>query len=520
MYGSVDLRIGIDVGGTNTDAVILDQNDVLLAKFKTPTTPDLTTGIFKALQEVLSLIPGSIDRVTHVMLGTTHATNAILQRRDLLKVAVIRIGAPATVSIPPLMDWPDDLRKVVSAGEIIIPGGSELTGKALAPFGRDELIRFLDSVSNSAQSVAISGVFSPINSEHELEAQEIVKTVLGEIPISLSNGIGALGLLERENACVLNATLIGAARKVIDGFSNALIENNIDAVKFLTQNDGTLMGLDYVLKYPVLTIGSGPANSMRGAGYLTNMPNAIVVDVGGTSTDVGVLVNGFPRESSTAVDIGGVRTNFRMPDLVSIAIGGGSIIHEVKGGIEVGPESVGFRLPNDAVVMGGTTNTLSDAAVVAQRMNIGDARLAMPFKDLLLRALEISDERVWTAIDQIKTSQEDIPLILVGGGSVILSETIEGVSKILKPENYDVANAIGAAIASVSGQVDKVFKLGGQTREEVIEEAKSAARDQAINAGADPAGIEIVEVDEVPMAYLTEPVVRIRVKAAGPFGFV
>jgi hypothetical protein len=109
---------------------------------------------------------------------------------------------------------------------------------------------------------------------------------------------------------------------------------------------------------------------------------------------------------------------------------------------------------------------------------------------------------------------------LVGGGSVILSETIEGVSKILKPENYDVANAIGAAIASVSGQVDKVFKLGGQTREEVIEEAKSAARDQAINAGADPAGIEIVEVDEVPMAYLTEPVVRIRVKAAGPFGFV
>ena len=171
MNRSVDLRIGIDVGGTNTDAVILDRNDVLLAKFKTPTTPDLTLGIFKALQSVLSQIPESKSRVTHVMLGTTHATNAILERRDLLKVAVIRIGAPATMSIPPLMDWPDDLRKVVSAGEIIITGGSELTGKALAPFGKEELLRFLDSVASVAQSIAITGVFSPINSDHELEAQ-------------------------------------------------------------------------------------------------------------------------------------------------------------------------------------------------------------------------------------------------------------------------------------------------------------------------------------------------------------
>ena len=153
-------------------------------------------------------------------------------------------------------------------------------------------------------------------------------------------------------------------------------------------------------------------------------------------------------------------------------------------------------------------------------MKMGDAKLALPFKDYLLKALEISDERVWSATDQIKTSQADIPLIVVGGGSVILPESIEGISEILRPENYDVANAIGAAIASVSGQVDKVFKLGGRTREEVIEEAKSAARDQAINAGADPAEIEIVEVDEVPIAYLTEPVVRIRVKAAGPLGFV
>lgn len=520
MIGSVDLRVGIDVGGTNTDAVILDRDDVVVAKFKTPTTPDLTSGIFNSLQSVLSQIPGSKDRVTHVMLGTTHATNAILERRDLLKVAVIRIGAPATLSIPPLMDWPADLRTVVSAGEIIITGGSELTGKALAPLGKNELLRFLESIAGTAQSVAITGVFSPINSEHELEAQALVERVLGEIPITLSNGIGALGLLERENACVLNATLIGVARKVVNGFSEALIKNEINAVKYLTQNDGTLMSIEYVLRYPVLTIGSGPANSMRGAGYLTNLLDAIVVDVGGTSTDVGVLFNGFPRESSTPVDIGGVRTNFRMPDLVSIAIGGGSIVREINGGVEVGPDSVGYRLSEESLVMGGTTPTLSDAAVVAERMSMGNAKLAMPLKDVLTRALQISDQRVGVATDQIKTSQGDTQLIVVGGGSVILPKSIEGVSEIFRPENYDVANAIGAAIASVSGQVDKVFKLGGRTREDLIEEAKSAARDNAISAGADPAAIEIVEVDEVPIAYLTEPVIRIRVKAAGPLGFL
>ena len=101
---------------------------------------------------------------------------------------------------------------------------------------------------------------------------------------------------------------------------------------YFAQNDGTLMALDYAVGYPVLTIGSGPANSMRGAAYLTGRGDAIVADVGGTSTDVGVLVNGFPRESSAAVEIGGVRTNFRMPDLVAIALGGGTVVERRRRG--------------------------------------------------------------------------------------------------------------------------------------------------------------------------------------------
>lgn len=519
MPGSVDLRIGIDVGGTNTDAVVLDAENRLLAKHKTPTTPDLTGGIHRALEAVLGQIDQPAERITHVMLGTTHATNAILERNDLLKVAVVRIGAPATVSIPPFTDWPDDLRSAVSAGEAVVHGGSEVTGEPLVPFRPDEVARFLEQVADRAQAVAISAVFSPVSGEHEHLAEQVARRVLGpDIPISLSQGIGALGLLERENACILNAALVGVAHKVVHGLRAALARNGIDPVAFLTQNDGTLMGLDYVLRFPVLTIGSGPANSMRGACYLADVTDAVVVDVGGTSTDVGMLINGFPRESSTPTDIGGVRTNFRMPDLVAIAVGGGTRVAGSAQDVKVGPGSVGYRLRDEALVFGGGTPTLSDAAVAAGRADFGDVAATRDQQDLLAAALRKADELVAVATDQIKTARGPVPLVAVGGGSVILPDRIPGVDGILRPDHYDVANAIGAAIASVSGQVDKVFKLAGRDRQEVLDLACGAARDEAISAGADPGAVEIVEVEEIPMAYLTEPVVRIRVKAAGPLG--
>ena len=97
------------------------------------------------------------------------------------------------------------------------------------------------------------------------------------------------------------------------------------------------MALDHAVRYPVLTIGSGPANSIRGAAFLTGSSDALVVDVGGTSTDVGVLVNGFPRESSQGVEIGGIRTNFRMPDLVTVALGGGTVLAGTPDDLRVGP---------------------------------------------------------------------------------------------------------------------------------------------------------------------------------------
>ena len=130
----------------------------------------------------------------------------------------------------------------------------------------------------------------------------------------------------------------------------------------------------------------------------------------------------------------------------------------------------------------------------------------------------VADQRLADVIDAVKTSKADVPLVAVGGGSILVPDAIPGVSVVQRPENYDVANAIGAAIASVSGQVDRVYKLGENSREEALRQAAEAARMEAVAAGADPGTTEIVELEEVPMAYLTEPVVRIRAKAAGNLG--
>ncbi len=512
------LRLGIDVGGTNTDAVILDENNSVLAKAKSPTTPDVMTGILNSLEKVLSESGIDPSEIKYAMLGTTHATNAIVERKNLAEIAIIRIGKPATLAIAPLTGWPEDLRENLGKHVYIVQGGHEYDGREIAPLDESELKRIANELkSKNIEAIAISSVFSPVNSEHEEKAAEIFQEALEDsVAITLSHEIGSIGLLERENAAILNAAVTKVMKNAVRGFEDALEEKGVHAKLYITQNDGTLMSADYAVKYPVLTIASGPTNSLRGAAFLSNEKNAIVVDVGGTTSDIGILVNGFPRESAVAVEIGGVRTNFRMPDLISIGLGGGSIVSVERDEVRVGPESVGYRIVEEALIFGGNTLTATDIAVAAGRYKLGDvSRVQHLDKSLITKAIARIDAMVEDAIDRIKTSPEPTPVILVGGGSILLSNKIKGASKVIRPQNFDVANAIGAAIAQVSGEVDRVYSLEQLGRERAIEDAKKKAIEEAIKAGADPNTVEIVNFEEIPLAYLPGNATRIRVKAAG-----
>ena len=503
------MRIGVDVGGTNTDAVLVDGRSVL-ATAKTPTTPDVTGGIVAALRALVESSGLEVARVQAVMIGTTHFTNAVVEARRLARTGVIRLGLPATEALPPMVDWPPRLRDALGGSVRLCRGGHEFDGRKIAPLDHDELRRAASDFSaEGIETIAISSVFSPVNSEAEAEAAAVIAEALPGVAISLSHEIGRIGLLERENATIMNACLRGLATTIVTAFGAALAELGIDAPVYLSQNDGTLMGVDYAERYPVATFASGPTNSMRGAAFLSGLTDCAVVDIGGTTSDVGILQHGFPREASGAVEIGSVRTNFRMPDVLSLGIGGGSHVD----GIEVGPQSVGYELGSRALVFGGDVLTATDLAVAAGLVELGDRNLVRDID--AAPALARIEERISETVDRMKTSADPIPVVVVGGGSILLRDSLAGASELVKPEHFAVANAIGAAIAQVGGEVDKIVALEGTTRADAIEEAKAEAVERAVAAGADRSAVRVVDVEDVPIAYLPGNATRIRVKAVG-----
>ena len=512
-------KLGIDVGGTNTDAVLIDENLNVVADIKCPTTGDIYDGILAALRTVLAQSGVDRSQIKQAMLGTTQCTNAIVERKNLAPIGILRIGAPATLGIPPMVDWAEDISRI-AVGSAVIGGGFEYDGKHLAPFDAEAAKKFfLEMKEKGVKSIAISCVFSTVRNDHELRAAELCHEVMGEdVHVSISSEIGSMGLIERENATILNAALWKVAERFTEGFAQSLADEGItNADVYLSQNDGTLMTMEHARRYPILTVACGPTNSIRGASYLSSLQNAIVIDVGGTTTDLGVIQNGFPRESSVAVTIGGVRTNFRMPDVVSIGLGGGSIVREhADGSVTVGPDSVGYEITKKALVFGGDVLTATDIAVRLGMVELGDAsKVAHIPEELAKKALAAIGTLVEDAIDSMKVSSADSDVILVGGGSIVLPEKLAGAADVVKPDHFGCANAIGSAISKVSGTFEKLINHAEIPRDKALEQAKAEAVDLAVAAGAIRETVEIIEVEDVPLAYYAGNTNRVKIKAAG-----
>lgn len=518
------MRIGIDVGGTNTDAVALsgrhDADIRVVATVKTPTTADITTGVVTALNTLLDARAGvDPNAVTAVLIGTTHFTNAVVEARRLTPTAVIRLGLPATAAVPPMTGWPIRLRSAIGEHHYLCHGGYEYDGTELAPLRPDELRRAAaDITAAGVRSVAVSSVFAPVNAAMEREAAQILHSEIPDLRLSCSHEFGRIGLLERENATILNAALVDLADQLADALTTALTDAGITAPLLLSQNDGTVMDIDYGRRFPAATFASGPTNSMRGAAFLSGVTDCAVVDVGGTTTDVGILTGGFPRETAAVSEIAGIRTNWRMPDVQSLGIGGGSLVRHLDDGdrVQVGPDSVGFELSSEALVFGGDVLTATDLAVAAGHVAIGDPALIRRLDRSAARgALAGVAHRVADAVDRMRTSPAALPVILVGGGGVMLPDALPGLPDVRRPDHAEVANAIGAAIAQVGGELDRVVRITERTRDHVLAEAKTEAIARAEAAGARPGSVEVVDIEEIPLTYLPGGATRIRVKAVG-----
>ena len=509
------IRIGIDVGGTNTDAVVMEGTNVI-AGVKAATTADVMTGVVAALKAVLEASNLSPDAIDVVMIGTTHFTNAVVQRRDLAKTAAVRLGLPATASLPPMVDWPEDLKQTIGNHGYLAHGGNEFDGRVISPLDENELLGIAaDIKSKGINTIAITSVFSPVSNEFEKQAGEIFAKALPGAHITLSSEIGRIGLLERENAAIMNACLRDLSAQVVQAFRDAIAATGIRGKFYLTQNDGTLMDAAFAERFPVLTFASGPTNSMRGAAFLSGVSEAIVVDIGGTTSDVGSLHKGFPRQATVAVEVGGVRTNFRMPDVFSIGLGGGSLVIETDKGIKVGPTSVGYKIVTEALIFGGSTLTTTDVIVAAGRAELGDkSKVSHITAEFIERTQAKIMSMLEDCVERSRLSPEPLPVIVVGGGSILVNGPIGGL-EVVKPNHFAVANAVGAAIAQVSGEVDRVYALAEIGREEALNDAKSRATEAAVAAGALRSSIEIVDVEDVPLAYLPGNATRVRVKAVG-----
>ena len=215
--------------------------------------------------------------------------------------------------------------------------------------------------------------------------------------------------------------------------------------------------------------------------------------------------------------MGGVQTNFRMPDILSIGLGGGSIVRtQPDGSVTVGPDSVGYQITERALCFGGDTMTATDIAVRLGHVKLGDPALTQVIPQATAEAAAAEIQRLLAdAIDKMKTSAEPVDLILVGGGAVIVTAKLAGTATTYQSPLGGVANAIGATIAQVGGQAEKLYQYVSVPRAEAIADATQAAKQQAIAAGAVPATVDVVDIDELPLQYAPGEATRVKAKVVG-----
>lgn len=533
-------RIGVDVGGTNTDAALLDIRAFntpgrgVLASHKASTTKDITSGIESAIRAVIRHSKVDQSRVLSVTVGTTHFINALVEAdaRRLDRVAVVRLCGPFTRQIPPYSDFPVGLRGILDGGAYYLDGGLEIDGREIAPLNHDQIRQTArDIVASGVRSVALVGVFSPLDHEglHEEACKKIMQEEAPELRIVCSHDIGPTGFLERENATTLNAAILRTGHRVKRGFKRAMARLQLTCPLYLSQNDGTLIDADTAAEYPIKTFASGPTNSMTGAAFLAGIDNTrpadgeteaqvLVVDIGGTTTDVcALLPSGFPRQAPGFVEVGGVRTAFSMPEVVSIGLGGGSKVQvDESDQVTVGPGSVGHCIQQEARIFGGQTLTASDVVVALGKAELGDASLVRDVPQAVVEnARKTIKKMLESVVEQMKVSAAPVHVLLVGGGALLVTEDLDGVDKCIQPIHQGAANAVGAAIAKVSGDVDIVEILEGRDEKAVIDAARQKAIDIAVHKGASRQHVQIVEVNKMPLQYMHNGAIRIQIRAVG-----
>ncbi|HUO95694.1 MAG TPA: hydantoinase/oxoprolinase family protein [Steroidobacteraceae bacterium] len=317
------LWLGLDTGGTFTDAVLLDGGRRVVASAKSLTTHwDLSLGIGGAIRAVLAALPGGARRedVTLVSVSTTLATNAVVENR-FSPVCSLLIGFDE-----PMLER-SGLRREGAGFVVQVPGGHDATGDELEPLDEVAVEAAVREHGERVEGFAVAARFSVRNPAHELRARQLIRA-LSRKPVTCAHELSSkLDAPRRALTAALNARLTPQIRHLIEALSRVLEAESVDAPLMIVKGDGSLMRSDVALEYPVETILSGPAASVVGAGFLTGLSDFIVSDMGGTTTDVAVVTGGRPVINAEGALVGGWRTMVEAVDMRTIGLGGDSEVH-------------------------------------------------------------------------------------------------------------------------------------------------------------------------------------------------
>ncbi|WP_350333797.1 hydantoinase/oxoprolinase family protein [Coralliovum pocilloporae] len=333
------LLLGIDTGGTYTDAVLFDEDAGIQSTAKSLTTRhDLSIGISGAIDGALQQSALDPTNISLVSLSTTLATNALVEGQG---------GAACLIFI----GFKEADAQKAGLGEalgddplLVLSGGHDALGNAVEDLDLQTLRDALPALAQKVSAFAIAGKFGVRNPAHELAVRDLIHAETG-LPVTCSHELSSkLNGPKRALTSLLNARLISMIHRLISSAENLLKERGIDAPLMVVQGDGALISADVAALKPIETILSGPAASLVGASYLTGEKDALVSDIGGTTTDVAVLSDGLPRLDENGARVGGWQTMVEAVAMHTVGLGGDSQVHVVREGltpsIALGPRRV------------------------------------------------------------------------------------------------------------------------------------------------------------------------------------
>ncbi|QTA91732.1 hydantoinase/oxoprolinase family protein [Desulfonema magnum] len=459
--------IGLDVGGTHTDVVLFGENGLVRENKVLTDSSDLFNTVLTGLEEITQGIEP--EKIKRIVLSTTLTTNAIVQKKNP-EVGMIVSGGPG---IDPEFFRTNEHYYAVS-------GSIDHRGREVDPIDENEILKIADVLKKEGiRNIGIVGKFSVRNPRHELKIHDILKDSFGKIFMGHQIS-GNLNFPRRIATTFLNTTIRPIHKKFFEAVKKSLEKKGLSVPIHILKADGGTMSIEASINFPGQSILSGPASSVMGAiAFASEEEETVVLDIGGTTTDIAVLINRVPLLEPLGITLGPYKTLIRSLETCSIGVGGDSVVRAKDGTVEIGPDRIG-----PAMAYGGTVPTPTDALVVLGKIKSGDKANSVKGIEALAKSLGTSPEEtaaeildlackkilaevrntvnrinkkpVYT-IHELREGYQVSPkqILIIGGPAPYFARRLEELSnlKVGVVPRWNVANALGAALARTTCEV-------------------------------------------------------------------